>query len=157
MINDIPALIEYLSSFMTLQPGDVILTGTPDGVVNVNVGDEVVTRSTASAASSTPSSATQLRTIGLQPHAHPAPDQRPPVDSRDTSRPSTRPPRRCWPRWPPAAPPRCNAAVAAAKAAFPAWAGRPATERAALMRKLGDLITRTCPRSRAPRRRTPAR
>ena len=34
-----------------------------------------------------------------------------------------------------------NAAVAAAKAAFPAWAARPATERAALMRKLGDLIT----------------
>ncbi len=28
---------------MTLQPGDVILTGTPDGVVNVDVGDEVVT------------------------------------------------------------------------------------------------------------------
>ena len=43
MVNDIPALIEYLSSFMTLQPGDVILTGTPDGVVNVNVGDQVVT------------------------------------------------------------------------------------------------------------------
>lgn len=43
MINDIPALIVYLSGFMTLQPGDVILTGTPDGVVNVNVGDEVVT------------------------------------------------------------------------------------------------------------------
>lgn len=43
MVNDIPALIEYLSSFMTLQSGDVILTGTPEGVVNVNVGDEVVT------------------------------------------------------------------------------------------------------------------
>lgn len=43
LISDIPALIEYLSSFMTLQPGDVILTGTPDGVVNVNAGDEVVT------------------------------------------------------------------------------------------------------------------
>jgi 5-oxopent-3-ene-1,2,5-tricarboxylate decarboxylase/2-hydroxyhepta-2,4-diene-1,7-dioate isomerase len=43
MISDIPALIEYLSSFMTLGAGDVILTGTPDGVVNVNVGDEVVT------------------------------------------------------------------------------------------------------------------
>ena len=39
----IPALIEYLSSFMTLQAGDVILTGTPEGVVNVNEGDEVVT------------------------------------------------------------------------------------------------------------------
>jgi 5-oxopent-3-ene-1,2,5-tricarboxylate decarboxylase/2-hydroxyhepta-2,4-diene-1,7-dioate isomerase len=43
MINDIASLIEYLSAFMTLQAGDVILTGTPDGVVNVNVGDEVVT------------------------------------------------------------------------------------------------------------------
>jgi len=42
LINDVPALIEYLSSFMTLAPGDVILTGTPEGVVNVNPGDEVV-------------------------------------------------------------------------------------------------------------------
>jgi len=38
-----------------------------------------------------------------------------------------------------------NAAVAAAKAAFPAWAGRPATERAALMRKLAALITSHVP------------
>ncbi|MBE7417152.1 MAG: fumarylacetoacetate hydrolase family protein [Ideonella sp.] len=43
LINDIPSLIEYLSAFMTLNPGDVILTGTPEGVVNVDVGDEVVT------------------------------------------------------------------------------------------------------------------
>ena len=28
---------------MTLAPGDVILTGTPEGVVNVQAGDEVVT------------------------------------------------------------------------------------------------------------------
>lgn len=42
LIFDIPYLIEYLSSFMTLSAGDVILTGTPEGVVNVNVGDEVV-------------------------------------------------------------------------------------------------------------------
>ena len=28
--------------FMTLAPGDVILTGTPEGVVDVGVGDEVV-------------------------------------------------------------------------------------------------------------------
>jgi 5-carboxymethyl-2-hydroxymuconic-semialdehyde dehydrogenase len=38
-----------------------------------------------------------------------------------------------------------NAAVAAAKAAFPAWAARPATERAALLRKLGDLIVKHVP------------
>jgi 5-oxopent-3-ene-1,2,5-tricarboxylate decarboxylase / 2-hydroxyhepta-2,4-diene-1,7-dioate isomerase len=44
MVNDVAALIEYLSSFMTLTAGDVILTGTPEGVVNVNVGDWVVTQ-----------------------------------------------------------------------------------------------------------------
>jgi 5-carboxymethyl-2-hydroxymuconic-semialdehyde dehydrogenase len=33
-----------------------------------------------------------------------------------------------------------NAAVAAAKAAFPAWAAKPAADRARVMRKLGDLI-----------------
>ena len=42
LIDDVPALIEYLSGFMTLAPGDIILTGTPEGVVNVNPGDEVV-------------------------------------------------------------------------------------------------------------------
>lgn len=43
MIFDVPFLVEYLSAFMTLGAGDVILTGTPEGVVNVNAGDEVVT------------------------------------------------------------------------------------------------------------------
>ncbi|MGH8265348.1 MAG: fumarylacetoacetate hydrolase family protein [Steroidobacteraceae bacterium] len=43
MIFGVAELIEYLSSFLTLAPGDVILTGTPQGVVNVQVGDEVVT------------------------------------------------------------------------------------------------------------------
>ena len=42
LITDVPGLIEYLSSFMTLNAGDVILTGTPEGVVNVNEGDEVI-------------------------------------------------------------------------------------------------------------------
>lgn len=44
MIHGVAALIEYLSGFMTLMPGDIILTGTPEGVVNVNAGDEVVTQ-----------------------------------------------------------------------------------------------------------------
>jgi 5-oxopent-3-ene-1,2,5-tricarboxylate decarboxylase/2-hydroxyhepta-2,4-diene-1,7-dioate isomerase len=42
LIDDVPALIEYLSSFMTLSSGDLILTGTPEGVSNVVAGDEVV-------------------------------------------------------------------------------------------------------------------
>ena len=42
LVDDVPALIEYLSSFMTLSPGDIILTGTPEGVSNVVPGDEVV-------------------------------------------------------------------------------------------------------------------
>lgn len=43
MIFSIPMLIEYLSSFMTLSPGDIILTGTPKGSVDTAIGDEVVT------------------------------------------------------------------------------------------------------------------
>jgi len=38
-----------------------------------------------------------------------------------------------------------DAAVAAAKAAFPKWAGLPAPERARLVRNLGDLIARNVP------------
>jgi 5-oxopent-3-ene-1,2,5-tricarboxylate decarboxylase / 2-hydroxyhepta-2,4-diene-1,7-dioate isomerase len=43
MIFSVPFLIEYFSSFMTLQPGDLILTGTPDGVVDCLPGDVIVT------------------------------------------------------------------------------------------------------------------
>jgi 2-keto-4-pentenoate hydratase/2-oxohepta-3-ene-1,7-dioic acid hydratase in catechol pathway len=32
MIFDVPTLVAYVSSVMTLLPGDVILTGTPEGV-----------------------------------------------------------------------------------------------------------------------------
>ena len=42
MVFDIPFLVEYLSSFMTLRPGDMISTGTPRGVTDVQPGDEVV-------------------------------------------------------------------------------------------------------------------
>jgi 2-keto-4-pentenoate hydratase/2-oxohepta-3-ene-1,7-dioic acid hydratase in catechol pathway len=41
MIFDVPALVAYISSVMTLLPGDVILTGTPEGVGPMSVGDEV--------------------------------------------------------------------------------------------------------------------
>ncbi len=42
MVHRVDELIAYLSRFMRLSTGDVILTGTPEGVVNVAEGDEVV-------------------------------------------------------------------------------------------------------------------
>jgi 2-keto-4-pentenoate hydratase/2-oxohepta-3-ene-1,7-dioic acid hydratase in catechol pathway len=34
-------LIAYISSFMTLEPGDIIATGTPEGVSALNDGDRM--------------------------------------------------------------------------------------------------------------------
>ncbi len=41
LIFDVPTLVSHVSSVMTLLPGDVILTGTPEGVGPMEVGDEV--------------------------------------------------------------------------------------------------------------------
>lgn len=41
MINSIPMIISYISRFMTLYPGDIICTGTPEGVSPLKVGDIV--------------------------------------------------------------------------------------------------------------------
>jgi 2-keto-4-pentenoate hydratase/2-oxohepta-3-ene-1,7-dioic acid hydratase in catechol pathway len=41
LIFDVPALIAFISTYMTLEPGDVISTGTPAGVGNLAVGDVV--------------------------------------------------------------------------------------------------------------------
>src|SRR6187200_2596418 len=41
MVFDVPTLVAHVSSAMTLLPGDVILTGTPEGVGPMQVGDEV--------------------------------------------------------------------------------------------------------------------
>jgi 2-keto-4-pentenoate hydratase/2-oxohepta-3-ene-1,7-dioic acid hydratase in catechol pathway len=41
MVHDVPALVAYISSCMTLLPGDVILTGTPEGVGPLQRGDSV--------------------------------------------------------------------------------------------------------------------
>jgi len=43
MVFDIAWLVSWLSNIMTLSPNDIILTGTPKGLVNVVAGDEVVT------------------------------------------------------------------------------------------------------------------
>ena len=41
LIFDVPALIAFASAHMTLEPGDVISTGTPSGVGNLTPGDTV--------------------------------------------------------------------------------------------------------------------
>jgi 2-keto-4-pentenoate hydratase/2-oxohepta-3-ene-1,7-dioic acid hydratase in catechol pathway len=41
MIFDIPTIINFVSSVMTLLPGDVILTGTPSGIGPMAAGDKV--------------------------------------------------------------------------------------------------------------------
>ena len=42
LILGVPELIELASSFYTLYPGDVIFTGTPEGVSPIEAGDEIV-------------------------------------------------------------------------------------------------------------------
>jgi 2-keto-4-pentenoate hydratase/2-oxohepta-3-ene-1,7-dioic acid hydratase in catechol pathway len=41
MVFGIPMLIAYISHIMTLEPGDVIATGTPEGVGPLREGDVV--------------------------------------------------------------------------------------------------------------------
>ena len=41
LLLDIPELIVFASRFYTLEPGDIILTGTPDGVGPIHPGDEM--------------------------------------------------------------------------------------------------------------------
>jgi len=41
MIFSIPELVEEITTYMTLEPGDIIATGTPEGVGPLSDGDEV--------------------------------------------------------------------------------------------------------------------
>jgi 2-keto-4-pentenoate hydratase/2-oxohepta-3-ene-1,7-dioic acid hydratase in catechol pathway len=41
MLLDVPGLVSHVSHVMTLLPGDVLLTGTPEGVGPLTDGDEV--------------------------------------------------------------------------------------------------------------------
>jgi 2-keto-4-pentenoate hydratase/2-oxohepta-3-ene-1,7-dioic acid hydratase in catechol pathway len=41
MLFKIPKLIEYITKYITLEPGDIISTGTPSGISPLNIGDVV--------------------------------------------------------------------------------------------------------------------
>ena len=42
MLYDFKDLLSYVSHFMTLEPGDLLFTGTPAGVASVKPGDLLV-------------------------------------------------------------------------------------------------------------------
>jgi 2-keto-4-pentenoate hydratase/2-oxohepta-3-ene-1,7-dioic acid hydratase in catechol pathway len=44
LILDVPALIEYASRFYTLHPGDLLFTGTPEGVSQLQADDQLYAR-----------------------------------------------------------------------------------------------------------------
>src|SRR6185312_16265334 len=48
MVFAIPMLLAYISSIMTLEPGDVVATGTPAGVGRLDIGDVVEVQVAAS-------------------------------------------------------------------------------------------------------------
>jgi 2-keto-4-pentenoate hydratase/2-oxohepta-3-ene-1,7-dioic acid hydratase in catechol pathway len=41
MVFDVPAILSYISAIMTLEPGDLVATGTPDGIAPLADGDVV--------------------------------------------------------------------------------------------------------------------
>ena len=44
LIFDLPAIIEYVTRYITLEPGDIISTGTPEGIGPITGGDTVACR-----------------------------------------------------------------------------------------------------------------
>jgi 2-keto-4-pentenoate hydratase/2-oxohepta-3-ene-1,7-dioic acid hydratase (catechol pathway) len=41
MVFDLPSILVYIASIMTLDPGDLVLSGTPEGVGTLSEGDVV--------------------------------------------------------------------------------------------------------------------
>jgi 5-oxopent-3-ene-1,2,5-tricarboxylate decarboxylase/2-hydroxyhepta-2,4-diene-1,7-dioate isomerase len=41
LIHNVPAIIEYVTEFMTLNPGDMLWTGTPKGISHIYPGDHI--------------------------------------------------------------------------------------------------------------------
>ena len=54
LIFSIPVIIEYITKIMTLEPGDVVSTGTPEGVGSLDPGDRIEITCTGIGALSNP-------------------------------------------------------------------------------------------------------
>ena len=144
MIFDIPFLIAYLSEFMTLQPGDMIATGTPKGLADVQPGDEVVVEiegigrlvnhiisekitRRACDENHQPLDQRQERRQQRVLHHH-QPGERRGAGGGGLRRPAGDRP-----------------GGGGGEEAFPKWANTPMKERARLMRRLGELIDQNVP------------
>jgi 5-oxopent-3-ene-1,2,5-tricarboxylate decarboxylase/2-hydroxyhepta-2,4-diene-1,7-dioate isomerase len=44
MIFTLPWLVSYVSRYITMEEGDILITGTPEGVSEIKPGDTVVAR-----------------------------------------------------------------------------------------------------------------
>ena len=44
MIFTIPFLVSYVSKYITMKAGDILITGTPEGVSEIKPGDVVVAK-----------------------------------------------------------------------------------------------------------------
>ena len=143
MIFDIPFLIAYLSEFMTLQPGDMIATGTPKGLADVQPGDEVVVEIGASAVWLTTLSVKRLRgEPAMKTINHWINGKN--VASKEYFT-TTNPANGEVLEVASGGQLEIDQAVAAAKEAFPKRANTPMKERARLMRRLGELIDQNVP------------
>ncbi len=100
-----PFLIAYLSEFMTLQPGDMIATGTPKGLSDVVPGDEVIVEVEGVGRRSTISSASKR----MRRHCHEKINHwinGKTLPAQTIFIPPTRPPARYWRKSPPAVKPK---------------------------------------------------
>jgi 2-keto-4-pentenoate hydratase/2-oxohepta-3-ene-1,7-dioic acid hydratase in catechol pathway len=71
MIFKIPELVEYLSAHLTLEPGDIISTGTPEGISPLRPGDVVEVEIERIGVLRNPVAAESGPTAEAQPASHP--------------------------------------------------------------------------------------
>ncbi|WP_051792992.1 fumarylacetoacetate hydrolase family protein [Amycolatopsis jejuensis] len=73
-IFDIPAILAYLSAFVTLRPGDLIATGTPDGV-GMGRSPQVYLRAGQRLTTTIEGIGALVNDVVAPPHSHPATDR----------------------------------------------------------------------------------
>ena len=63
LARDVGEILAYLTSYLTLRPGDVVLTGAPGAAVPIAAGDDVVVRAPGVPYLANPVAAASVRTV----------------------------------------------------------------------------------------------